>query len=194
MWFNKITGKVYIGSASDGFIRLNNYYQPSTLNRNDTVSRIYKGILKYGHSSFKLIILEVCGDTYSVSKQHLLGRENYYLNWVLNTYGKAFVMNIQFEAHSFLGYKHTDELKAKFSAARMGSNNPMFGKPKSAAFLAHQRKPSEIYIYDLNMNLVSRIFGLKAVSKELHISDKTVSKYKDTNKPFKGYYFFSKLQ
>lgn len=56
MWFNKITSKVYIGSASDGFIRLNNYYQPSTLNRNDTVSRIYKGILKYGHSSFKLII------------------------------------------------------------------------------------------------------------------------------------------
>lgn len=93
-------------------------------------------------------------------------------------------MNIQFEAHSFIGYKHTVELKAKFSAARMGSNNPMFGKTKSVSFLAHQRKPSEIFIYDLNMNLVSRIFGFKAISKEFHISDKTVSKYKDTNKPF----------
>jgi hypothetical protein len=34
MWFNKITGKVYIGSSSNGSKHLSTYYEPSTLKKN----------------------------------------------------------------------------------------------------------------------------------------------------------------
>ena len=49
MWFNKDTGRVYIGSAIDGSRRLATYYQPSILKNK---SLIYQSILKYGHESF----------------------------------------------------------------------------------------------------------------------------------------------
>lgn len=69
MWFNKITGRVYIGSAIDGSKRLSNYYQPSILKKK---SLIYQSILKHGHQNFSLIILEVCGNTIDVTKDHIL--------------------------------------------------------------------------------------------------------------------------
>lgn len=43
MWFNKITGKVYIGSSIDGSKRLAGYYQLSILKKK---SIIYQSILK----------------------------------------------------------------------------------------------------------------------------------------------------
>ena len=54
MWFNKITGKVYIGSAINGTKRLSTYYQSSILNKN---SLIYNDILKYRHNNFSVVIL-----------------------------------------------------------------------------------------------------------------------------------------
>jgi len=55
MWFNKITGKVYVGSSVNGSRRLSGYYQPSILKRKYI---IYQSILKHGHANFSLIILE----------------------------------------------------------------------------------------------------------------------------------------
>lgn len=70
MWFNKITGKVYIGSAIYGKKRLSRYFFPSVLKTN---SLIYNNIMKYGHNSFIVSILEVLGETKSVSKSYILG-------------------------------------------------------------------------------------------------------------------------
>lgn len=78
MWFNKITGSVYIGSAVDGRARLSRYYMSSVLKAN---SRIYKSILKYGYNSFSVSVLEVLGETGSVSKSDILAREQFYLDW-----------------------------------------------------------------------------------------------------------------
>lgn len=88
MWFcDKITGKVYIGSAIDGKKRLSRYFMPSVLKTN---SRIYKNILKYfaeHNNSFSVSILEVLGETKSVSKSYILAREQFYLDWAIKTYG-----------------------------------------------------------------------------------------------------------
>ena len=65
MWFNKDTGRVYIGSGSNGSRRLSTYYQPSILKKK---SLIYQSILKYGHKSFSVIILEICGASKDVTK------------------------------------------------------------------------------------------------------------------------------
>ena len=114
MWFNKITGKVYIGSAIDGKKRLSRYYMPSVLKTN---SRIYKNILKYGHHYFSVSILEVLGETKSVSKSHILAREQFYLDWALKTYG-LHVLNLFRLTNSSLGLKYTLDAKAKMALWR----------------------------------------------------------------------------
>ena len=43
LWFNKVTGKVYVGSSVNGSKRLISYYQPSVLKRKII---IYQSILK----------------------------------------------------------------------------------------------------------------------------------------------------
>jgi group I intron endonuclease len=148
MWFNKITGKVYIGSAIDGKKRLSRYYMPSVLKTN---SRIYKNILKYGHNSFIVSILEVLGETKSVSKSDILAREQFYLDWALKTYGLQ-VLNLLTITNSSLGLKHTLETKAKIAEARSGKlhstetkdklsqmhsgeNNPFFDKKHTSEFI-----------------------------------------------------------
>lgn len=105
MWFNKANGRVYIGSGSNGARRLGSYYQPSVLNPKRTKSLIYQNILKYGHGSFSLIILEVCGNTSDVSKSHLISREQFYLD--LKTYGLK-ILNLLNLAGSSSGFKHTE--------------------------------------------------------------------------------------
>ena len=55
-WTNKINGKSYIGSSIDLSKRFLLYYRISYLNSELTKgnSIIYKAILKYGYSNFKL--------------------------------------------------------------------------------------------------------------------------------------------
>jgi group I intron endonuclease len=65
LWHNKITGKIYIGQATDlgdrkkG--RLNRYYRPSYLRANSKgVSLIRAALIKYGLDKFSVAILEYC--------------------------------------------------------------------------------------------------------------------------------------
>lgn len=82
-------------------------------------SAIYAAILKYGHSNFKLEILEHC------ERSDVIKRENYYLNLLKPKY------NLLSTAGSWLGHKHSEESKNKTRASLLGKNagenNPMFG-------------------------------------------------------------------
>ena len=73
-WTNPLNGKTYIGSAKDLNKRFRNYYSFSYLSRHNS-SLIYKALLKYGYSQFKLDILEYC-DTKDIVK-----REQYYIDY-----------------------------------------------------------------------------------------------------------------
>lgn len=136
MWFNKITGRVYIGSAVNGSRRLSTYFQPSIVRKN---SLIYKSILKYGHDNFSVTILEICGKTSTVTKDHVLDREKFYLDWALKTYGLA-ILNMLNTPGSSMGYKHTEENLLKMSELKKGERNPMYNKIKSDAFIAQQSR------------------------------------------------------
>jgi group I intron endonuclease len=63
--------------------------------------RIYKALLKYGYSNFMLEILEYC------EKSCLIEKEQYYLDLLKPEY------NILSKAGSTLGFKHSEETKAK---------------------------------------------------------------------------------
>lgn len=137
MFFNKITGKVYIGSAIDGKARLSRYFMPSVLKAN---SRIYKNILKYGHNSFSVSILEILGETKNVSKSDILAREQFYLDWALKTYGLQ-VLNLLTTTTSSLGFKHKLETKAKLAEVRLGKSHTTETKDKLSQMFSAENNP-----------------------------------------------------
>jgi hypothetical protein len=82
-WINLINGKIYIGSAWNGSVRLLSYWTPSVLTRNYP---IYNSLNKYGHNNFVLAILEDLGHTGSVAKSFMLDREQFYLDILFSKY------------------------------------------------------------------------------------------------------------
>jgi GIY-YIG catalytic domain len=101
-WTNLETGKSYIGSSVNLGRRLRDYYNYSFLTHpanNKMV--VYKALVKYGYSKFKLEILEYCG------ANHVLEREQYYLDRFKPAY------NLLASANSSLGYRHTKESLVK---------------------------------------------------------------------------------
>jgi len=80
-------------------------------------SIIYRAILKYGYSQFSLEILEYC------EPENCIAREQYYLNILPRDY------NILPNAGSLLGFKHSEQTRAKQSAAVKGEKIQCLGKP-----------------------------------------------------------------
>jgi len=79
---------------------------------------IYKALLKYGYSNFKLEILEYC------DCNDLLVREQFYLDLLSPEY------NILKTAGSSFGFQHSQESKRKMSEAQIGRNRAEgSGKP-----------------------------------------------------------------
>jgi len=211
MWFNKITGKVYIGSAVDGAKRLSTYFQYSILKKN---SLIYNNILKYGHNNFSVIILEICGKTRTVTKDFYLEREQFFIDWALKTYGLN-VLNILHIAGSSLEYKHTKENLLKMSTIKLGDKNPMYGKSKSTefilqgtrdktglnnpqfgraktvTFLAKTRKM--IYVYDVTNNYkLLGIYPTVVCTRTFNIGYALLIKRLNDGLIYKNKYFFSR--
>jgi len=56
-WFNKINGKIYIGSGNPLYLRISDYYQKGYLESRTNLS-IVRALNKYGMINFSLIILE----------------------------------------------------------------------------------------------------------------------------------------
>ena len=130
MFFNKIPEGINIGSGSQGSRRISSYFSPSVL-KSTTRSQIYNSLIKYGHSNFSLIILEVCDlsllTCLEAKKKAYLDRESYYISYTLGNYGEK-VMNILSTAGSSLGYTYTAESKLKMSELKAGELNSMFNK------------------------------------------------------------------
>jgi group I intron endonuclease len=102
----------YIGSAIDinRRIYLHTYY----LNKNTHDNRyLQEAWNKYGEINFKFEILE------RVSQFKLIEREQFWLD-DLKPFAPHDGFNIATKAGSQLGYKHTDETKAKLSAKLKG--------------------------------------------------------------------------
>ena len=76
VWINQVNGKSYVGSSVNLGYRLKQYYSVSYLNRKKSVSSISRALVKYGHSNFKLEILEYC----EPNRLIILEREQYYID------------------------------------------------------------------------------------------------------------------
>lgn len=152
---NSVNGKQYVGSGTDLSNRLATYYYPSRLTDNRHISN---SILKYGHDSFSVVILEIIGPTNLVSKSAILNKEQHYLDLYKP------ILNLNPTAGSSLGFKHSEESKRLIAESRTGQLlseatklklgvlfsgelNPFWNKIHSEETLA---KMSELKLGELN--------------------------------------------
>lgn len=116
---NTKTGQIYVGSSVNIYLRLKEHLSGDKKRTNIKLSN---SIAKYGLQNFSYIIFEYCDNS------SLTTRETYFIQSML----PDLLFNFLLTAYSLLGYKHTDEAKAKISEVqigkRVGENNPMFGK------------------------------------------------------------------
>lgn len=139
MWYNKVNGKVYIGSALDAQTRRKRYYTLSNLCKRIN-SGIHRNILKYGHNNLSFFILELLGETLNTFLQRLITRKKYYLDFFLET-SKSNVLNIRpvkghgqkfklwnFSIYKLIGRKHLDKTKLFIKTTMLKDNNPNYSK------------------------------------------------------------------
>lgn len=97
LWTNIISGKSYVGSSINLSSRFRDYFNTNYLKRQIEIknSKIYRALIKYSYSSFRLDILEYCDRTI------LFEREQDYLDKLKPKY------NILKLAGSSFGFKHS---------------------------------------------------------------------------------------
>nr|YP_010833284.1 GIY-YIG endonuclease [Agaricus bitorquis]WFG54031.1 GIY-YIG endonuclease [Agaricus bitorquis] len=105
-WINKLNLKFYIGSGNKLNIRINSYFNPSTLIKNNRA--INSGILKYGLINFMLVILEF------TEPVELIEREQPYIDTLNPPY------NILKRASSILGFKHSALTRKRLREVKLG--------------------------------------------------------------------------
>jgi len=150
-----------------------------------------------------LLILEDLGKTGTVTKDYMLSREQYYLDFIFKNYS-ILIMNNCSIAGTTLGFKH----KPEFINSRLGSLNPMSGKQYSPEFLYMQtrnkigiKNPNYggkkstttlckliklVYVYNSeNLNYIGYLPTV-VCSKTFKIGKDTLSKYIKSGLPFKG--------
>jgi len=129
-WTNLKNGKTYIGSSIDFSKRLTNYFNITFLENEikKNKSSIYRALLKYGYSQFSLEILEYC------ESENCIVREQYYLNLLPHEY------NLLPNAGSLLGFKHSEETRAKQSIANKGEKNPRFPSEVKKQYIQKRRE------------------------------------------------------
>lgn len=109
-WTNIVSNKSYVGSCLNLFNRFKNYFSVPFIEYQITKSKsiIYRALLKYGYSSFKLDILEYCDPSI------IIAREQHYLDKLNPEY------NILKFARSLIGFKHSIISIKKISKAKLG--------------------------------------------------------------------------
>jgi group I intron endonuclease len=102
---NLIDNKCYIGSTRNSFrVRIKKHRNDLENNKHHS-PKLQRAYNKYGADNFEVTILEIC------SPKICIEREQYYLDLVRPVYNCLLV------AGSATGYKHSEETKAKISAA-----------------------------------------------------------------------------
>jgi group I intron endonuclease len=174
---------------------------------------IYKALVKYGYSSFKLEILE------NSEPNILIEREQYYLDLLNPEY------NILKKAGSSFGFKHaeetkqkigeasqglkrTEETKRKMSEAQIGrkhsedSKEKIRNAPNSGRFIKGQTKiegagrpPQAIEVMVLETGNKNTYESTREAGRALNIDSSIISRYLRNNqkKPYKGRYIFTKI-
>ena len=188
---NTENGKIYIGSAVNLKQRKSQHLSRLRRNKhwNNHLQHSYN---KYGESSFKFDTIMHC------LKEHLIFFEQKHID----KYNlKKELYNLSPTAGSPLGFKHTDETKAKMSKIHMGNcHNKGRVLPeihrKRIWDGSTTRKAIIVHKYDTG-EFVGEYIGLKECARQLNLDSGTVCKTLKGDrgrKQHKGYTFKYKLK
>jgi group I intron endonuclease len=185
VWINKTNGNTYVGSSIDLRSRLSDYFGLERLH-----GIIGRALLKYGLVSFILILVFVPNAT----REMVLSLEQS----VLDNY--TCVYYILQTAGSLAGFKHTEEAKAKVSAARKGKSHSDETKAKISAAKkgknlsdGHKakiaaKKSKAVYLYVVHphgLELSAVYLNTPRASENLGIPRTTLSRYIQNRTLFK---------
>jgi hypothetical protein len=161
-WTNKITGRSYIGSSVNLGNRIKDYFNYSFLvspkNKNMI---IYKSLLKYGYSNFKLEIIEYC------SLENTRIREQYFINLIKPEY------NILKQTGSSLGYKHTKEALLKI---------------RSHLNILNEKKGNKVEVTDVQTNITTIYLSIRIAALAIGANHKFLIYSDRIKKPIFGKY------
>ena len=115
LWINRVNGKMYVGSSINLYPKMSRYFT------NNAHGIIGQALLKYGLEGFVLVIFLVP----DASPDLVLALEQSVLD------GCVCVYNISPTAKSPAGVKHSEESKAKISAALKGKRSALKGRKRS---------------------------------------------------------------
>lgn len=177
-WVNTINGKSYVGSSVDLAKRLYRYFSLAHITAQSKHSAICRALIKYGYGNFRFEILEYC------DKKETFIREQYFLDLLKPEY------NILKLAGSPLGYKHTDEAKAKLRGAKNFSPEHAL-KLKIHIDKLNSEHSIAINVLDTENNTTVEYASIRLTCRELNCADVTVKKYIGSNKLFRNRYIIS---
>jgi len=109
LWYNNVNNNYYIGSAINLKMRMNSYFNPNYLVKDNF--KIQRALIKYGHDKFSLYILEY------TSSNDLVTREQYFIDTLSPYY------NILKYAYSSLGFIHSEESRKLLSVINTGKKH-----------------------------------------------------------------------
>jgi hypothetical protein len=95
---------------------------------------------------------------------------------------------------TFLGKTHTSETKDKMRIAKLGANNPNFGKSldEESRLKLSSIRGSAVEVYDIEIKVISTYPSLTKAGKALSCSKSTISRYIESKEIFRGKYIISK--
>lgn len=203
-WVHNKSGKMYIGSSADLGQRFSSYYSLIWITSQAKRSIIYRSILKYGLSEFRLEVIEYC------NSEDVLKREQFFLDCLNPEY------NILKIAGSRRGFKVLDETKAKISKtltgrvlsesvkikikeSRIGVKHSEETKAKLREHLLYLnknilagKKSIKVTILDLDTNVFTEYSSIRKAAEAVGSYAHNIIKYenlkltKNYTKPFKG--------
>jgi group I intron endonuclease len=183
------SGKSYIGSAAKLDIRFKQYFNYNHISYPKRNLIIYRALLKYGYSGFRLEILEYC------SPEVLLQREQFYFDMLSPEF------NILKRAGSPLGYRHSEAAKKLISIAsknrkvlessrdlkRKALLGKSFDKERIEKMRLSNTLRKSVLITNIETGNKLEFSSMTEAGKYLGISRFTVKKYLLNNIPYKEY-------
>ena len=172
-WTLKISGKSYIGSAIDLSGRFKNYYNLSYLEKETQKnnSMIYRALLKYGYSDFKLDILEYCKPTV------LIKREQHYIDKLKPEY------NILKVAGSLSGFRHSEASIELMRASKLGRKHTEQTKLKIEA---NNAQAQSVFVIDNKTSESKKFTSMRKAAKFIGIHQSYLAKCIKKQKIYKG--------
>lgn len=176
---NLINNKIYIGSSVNIYSRWH-HHKKTLNNKNHHSQHLQSAWNKYGKENFEFKIIEVVDRSIGDFKQIIIDREQFYLD-KFKPFDIENGYNICKSAGSPLGYKHTENAKAKMKLnhhRKKGKEHPNYGRKLTDE---HKQKISSNLTGELNP------FYKKTHSYETKSHFSNIRKGKNTGKDNPNY-------